>query len=151
MKIRSIVCTLGEQVSTYDGRRSALSSPHLIARAVAPIIRDQTVEVFGAMLLDTRNRPLGWHEASRGTLNASMVHPREVFRPAIHLGACSIVIAHNHPSGDPNPSAQDDSVTRRIIEAGKIIGIPCIDHVIIGEGERYYSYRMMSPALDWEK
>jgi DNA repair protein RadC len=90
-------------------------------------------EVFWVMLLNTRNhlqgRPV---EISRGILDASLVHAREVFRPAIHGSAAAIILAHNHPSGDPSPSREDLAITRKLIQAGHTIGIPVLDHVVLG-------------------
>ncbi len=91
-------------------------------------------EMFFALLLDSKNRLVGEEVVSVGTLTASLVHPREVFRPAIRDCAASIIVAHNHPSGDPSPSAEDLDVTARLKSAGELIGIPVLDHVIIGAG-----------------
>ncbi len=90
--------------------------------------------MFFALLLDSKNRLLRDEVVSIGTLTASLVHPREVFRPAIREAAASIIVAHNHPSGDPSPSAEDMDVTARLRSAGELIGIPVLDHVILGAG-----------------
>ena len=111
-----------------------------IVRLVGPSLRDEPVEVFRVVLLDARNRVLAAPEISRGTLGTSLVHPREVFRPALLARAAGVVAMHNHPSGDPVPSIEDDAVTRRLARAGAVLGIPLLDHVIVGEG-RYDSYR----------
>jgi len=97
-------------------------------------------EVFVALLLSTRNRVLRTETVSEGSLNASIVHPREVFRPAILSAAASIIVAHNHPSGDPSPSDDDLAITRRLVEAGETLGIAVLDHVIVS-GERFYSFK----------
>ncbi len=96
-------------------------------------------EVFYVLTLDTQSRVISCQEVTRGTLNASLVHPREVFRLAIAEGAAGIVVVHNHPSGDPTPSADDRTVTRQLVEAGKLLDIPVYDHVVIGNG-RYVSF-----------
>ena len=88
-------------------------------------------EIFACVILDARNQVLGINTVSLGTLNASLVHCREVFRPAILMGAASIIVAHNHPTGDPTPSRQDLELTRRLRDAGEIIGIEMLDHLII--------------------
>ena len=88
------------------------------------------------MYFDTRNKLIS-EEISVGTLNASLVHPREVFKKAIKENIAQIVIAHNHPSGDPKPSEEDISTTKRLIEAGKLVGISIIDHIIITSGEHF--------------
>ena len=85
------------------------------------------------MILNTRNKIIRIENISVGTLNASLVHPREVFNKAITHAASSVVIAHNHPSGDPEPSEEDLKITRRLIEAGRILGIEVLDHIIIGK------------------
>ena len=94
-------------------------------------IRDNKKEHFVVFYLDTRNQQIKREIISVGTLNASLVHPREVFEPAIRHNAAHIIIAHNHPSGDPEPSQEDLVLTRRLTEAGKILGIELLDHVII--------------------
>lgn len=88
-------------------------------------------ESFYVVTLDTKNQPIGRHEVMRGTLRNCLVHPREVFRPAIADAANCILVVHNHPSGDPTPSEQDISVTERLESAAEIIGIPLIDHIIV--------------------
>lgn len=99
-------------------------------------------EHFVAVLLDNRRRVKGVVTVSIGTLTASLVHPREVFRPAIVAGAAGIVVAHNHPSGDCRPSQEDRAATRRLKEAGDLLGIPLLDHVVIGGGDgAFYSFR----------
>jgi DNA repair protein RadC len=88
------------------------------------------VERFFVILLDARGRAIGRHEVARGTLTACLVHPREVFGPAIRARAASVIVAHNHPSGDPTPSAEDVALTERLASAGDLLGIPLVDHVI---------------------
>ncbi len=94
-------------------------------------IRDSKREHFVAFYLDTQNRLIERQIISIGTLNVSLVHPREVFEPAIKLSAASIIVAHNHPSGDADPSPEDREVTKRLTEAGKILGVDLADHVIV--------------------
>lgn len=96
-------------------------------------------EAFLCLSLDTRHRPLAVDLVSLGSLQSSVVHPREVFRPAVALGAAAIIIAHNHPSGEVHPSAEDEAVTDRLREAGRILGIPLLDHLILGSG-RFYCF-----------
>lgn len=95
-------------------------------------------EHFAVMCLDTKNKVNALNTVSIGTLNSSLVHPREVFKPAILANSAAIILVHNHPSGDPTPSQEDLAVTKRLSEAGQIIGIQVLDHVIIGD-ERYVS------------
>lgn len=96
-------------------------------------------EHFVVLLLDTQNQIIGIHTVTVGTLDASLVHPREVFKPAILANASSVLLAHNHPSGDPTPSAEDRSITRQLRSAGELIGIDVLDHVVVGDGSRYVS------------
>jgi len=102
-------------------------------------------ESLRILLLDTRHGLLEEREISRGSLNESMAHPREIFRPAIARGAYAIAVAHNHPSGDPQPSEADRRLTRRLAEAGNLLQIPLVDHVIVGAKRRdhspYFSFR----------
>lgn len=102
-------------------------------------MRDLPHEEFHVLLLNTQNQVLRDLQITRGTLDASLVHPREVFRPAISEAAASVILVHNHPSGDPSPSAEDRAVTRQLRSAGSVIGIEVLDHVIVGEG-RYVSF-----------
>lgn len=101
--------------------------------------RDLRKEEFWCLLLDTRNRCLREVRVSEGTLTASLVHPREAFHPAVRDSASAVIFAHNHPSGDPSPSREDAELTRRLWEAGKVLGIRVLDHVIVG-GRRHYSF-----------
>ena len=85
------------------------------------------------LLLDGRHRVLGEEIVSLGTLTASLVHPREVFRPAIRASAAALILVHNHPSGDPEPSPEDRTVTERLASAGDLLGVPVLDHVVVAE------------------
>ncbi len=98
-------------------------------------------EVFSALLLDAKNRLVRAVTVSVGTLTASLVHPREVFKAAIRHSAASIILVHNHPSGDPTPSREDIEVTERLVEVGKVLGIELLDHVILGSNGRFESLR----------
>lgn len=107
------------------------TSQDAVARIKHDLSREPT-EVFVALLLDGRHYAIGEYEISRGTLTTSLVHPRETFRIAIKKGAAAIIVAHNHPSGNPYPSQEDKSLTDRLVKTGNLIGIPVIDHIIIG-------------------
>ncbi len=102
---------------------------------------DQDKEHFWVIGLTTRNTVRYLDLVSLGTLSSSLVHPREVFRTAIGRGVASLVLSHNHPSGDPEPSDDDIKLTRRLAEAGRIIGIEILDHVIVGSDERHASLK----------
>lgn len=121
-------------------RQPTLSSPRAVWRHLALELRDRERERFLALCLNTRNELIREHVVSVGSLNASIVHPREVFKPALACAAAGLVIAHNHPSGDPAPSREDREVTRAISEAGRILDIPLHDHVIIGS-DSYFSFK----------
>jgi DNA repair protein RadC len=117
-----------------------VSSPSEAAALVMEEMRHKLREHFRVLLLDTKNKVLGIEEISIGSLNSSLVHPREVFRPAIRKACASVILLHNHPSGDPTPSREDVEVTRRLTAAGKLMGIEVLDHIIIGDG-RFLSLR----------
>ncbi len=121
--------------------RPSMQSPSEAAPILHEYIGDLDREVFVLALLTARNRVLGLHTVSVGCLSASLVHPREVFKPAILASAAGLVIAHNHPSGDPEPSAEDLALTRRLAAAGSLLGIEILDHLVIGEGSRYVSLK----------
>ncbi len=112
---------------------------------LAPVFHDllgsECVEVCGLLCLTTKMQILAYHELSRGTLDRSCVHPREVFKTALLANASGIVLGHNHPSGDPTPSPDDRALTRRLVEAGSIIGVELLDHIIVGHVDRYWSFR----------
>lgn len=111
------------------------------APLVAQYIGDTDREVFAVALLTVRHRVLGLHTVSVGCLTSSLVHPREVFKPAILAGSAALLLAHNHPSGDPEPSAEDIALTRRLIAGGQLLGIEILDHLILGEAGRFVSLR----------
>ena len=103
-------------------------------------IRDNKKEHFVIFFLDTRNQEIKREIISIGSLNASLVHPREVFEPAVRYSAAQIIVAHNHPSGDPEPSEEDLETTKRLVEAGKIMGIEVLDHIIVA-GDKFLSFK----------
>ncbi len=104
-----------------------------VAPAVVSLLREEAVEVFVMLCLSTKHRVLGYYEVSRGTLDATLVHPREVFKVALLANAAAILVAHNHPSGDPSPTADDLAVTRRLVGAGELLGIHLLDHIVVGD------------------
>ena len=116
-----------------EAKKTPISGPADAARLLGPLLRVQTREVFVLLALDTRGRAGEPRLVSMGSLSASIVHPREVFREAIAAEASSIIVAHNHPSGDATPSPEDIAVTRKLVAAGEILGIPVLDHLIFGK------------------
>ena len=117
-----------------------LGSPDAVERHFAARLAPRDRESFHVLLLDGRHRVIAEEEVSVGTLTASLVHPREVFRGAIRASAGALVLVHNHPSGDPSPSGEDRSVTRRLAEAGQLLGIEVLDHVVVARGG-HFSFR----------
>jgi DNA repair protein RadC len=116
-----------------------IAAPADVLRIMGPVLRDLSVEEFHLLALDTRSRVLRDVLVTRGLLDASLVHPREVFRAAIAEAAAGIILVHNHPSGDPTPSAEDRAVTRQLVAAGQLLDLPVYDHVIVA-GDRYVSF-----------
>jgi len=116
-----------------------IRGPADVRRFYAARLRDLAVEEFHALALGSQSQVLGDLLITRGILNSSLVHPREVFRAAIAEAAACIIVVHNHPSGDPTPSADDRAVTRQLVDAGRLLDVPVYDHVIVG-GERYVSF-----------
>ena len=124
---------LGRRLGKIDSfSKISFSSPKTVADYFYRYYRNKSKEEFCVVLLDTKNKPISIESVSVGTLNSSLVHPREVFRQAIKKNANAIILVHNHPSGDPSTSKEDLVVTKRLIETGKIVGIKVLDHVIIG-------------------
>ena len=133
---RKVKVTLVREASTEG---YSIRSGADIARMVRGFIGDDPREVVAAVYLDSKHKPIALHQVSVGTVDASLAAPREVFGPAVALAATAVVIAHNHPSGDPTPSAEDRAVTERMRAAGELLGITLLDHVVIGT-QRYYSF-----------
>jgi DNA repair protein RadC len=127
---------LGRRLRTYKGSGNIyVKTPSDAADIVMEDIRYLKKECMKVILLNIKNMVISIKDVSTGSLNSSIVHPREVFVEAIKSSSASIIVCHNHPSGDPTPSQEDINVTKRIYEAGKIIGIDLIDHIIIGDGK----------------
>ena len=120
--------------------RSTLPNAEAVVRAFRAhfevLDREQVVVVF----LDTKNKPIGFHVASVGTLNAALVHPREIFKAAIVANAASVIVLHNHTSGDPLPSVEDLAITERLAAAGKLLGIALLDSIVVGDNGSFFSF-----------
>lgn len=121
-------------------KKISFGSPKEVADLMMPEMRYLDREHFKILLLTTKNTVICVETISIGSLNASIVHPREVFKSAIKKSAASMILLHNHPSGNPQPSAQDIDVTHRLVEAGKLLGILVLDHLVIGDGN-YWSFK----------
>ena len=115
-----------------------ISSSQDVVELVAPDLNKYDREVFLSLLLNTKNLPIGVEEVSIGCLNSSIIHPRELFKSAVLASASSLILIHNHPSGDPEPSREDLELTKRLVKAGDLMGIKILDHVIIA-GESFIS------------
>ena len=120
----------GSCVSAHN----AIRSPEDIFAIMAQGYENAVVETAQMLALDTKNKIIGVFTISTGSLNSSIIHPRDVFQRAILSNAASVILVHNHPSGDPTPSPEDMELTRRLVEAGKMLDIEVLDHVVIGEG-----------------
>lgn len=125
---------LGKRIRTFKGESYKISSPKDASDLLMEELRYLKQEILVVVYLNTKNIVLGKDVVSKGSLNSSIVHPREVFKDAIKRSAGSIIVAHNHPSGDPTPSKEDINITGRLKECGKLIGIELLDHIIIGDG-----------------
>ncbi|NTV88961.1 MAG: DNA repair protein RadC [Clostridiales bacterium] len=136
------VMELSKRVSSamIIGNRLVISSPAEVSRLLMEDMRYLKKEVFRIILLNTKNHVLKQVDVSVGSLNSSIVHPREVFSEAVKSGCSGIILVHNHPSGDPEPSREDIETTERLVKAGAIMGIKILDHVVIGDG-RYISLK----------
>lgn len=120
--------------------RDSITSPEDGVAILMPRLRYESKEHFLVVLLNSKNKVLDIEQISEGSLNSSVVHPREVFAPAVLHHAAAILTAHNHPSGDPTPSKEDKDLTNTLVQAGKYMGIPVLDHIIIGDA-KYFSFK----------
>ena len=126
---------LGKRLAAFaEESKPVIRGAEDVARMLMPELRDEKQERFKALYLDAKGRVLRTATVFLGTLDGAPVHPREVFRDAVSLACASVIVAHNHPSGDPTPSPEDISITRRLHAAGKVMGIDLLDHVILGDG-----------------
>jgi len=136
LELRAYRERLAESKEPYN---ACFSQPHEVAAVVRSIFHGVDHESFLAIPVDIKNKVLGYVEAARGGVDQCQVAAREVFRAAVFMGATSVILAHNHPSGDPAPSVDDKFLTDRLCEAGKLLGIPVLDHLIVSE-KGYYSF-----------
>lgn len=142
VRLRSLRVTFGRELVREDLADYISSTRFTSPRQVYELfseLRFEAKEHFITLHLDGKNRIVCFDRVSVGSLNQSIVHPREVFRGAILSSAAAIILLHNHPSGDPAPSQEDRSITKRLVEAGNLIGIRILDHVIVGDGQ-YLSF-----------
>ncbi|MFO8059169.1 MAG: DNA repair protein RadC [Bacillota bacterium] len=140
---------LGRRVAAEMPRSSEVNGPQDVARILVEDMRYLDRECFKIVLLNTRNRVLGIEVVSVGGLDSSVVHPREIFKVCVRRSAAAVILAHNHPSGDPTPSREDIEVTERIVSAGTLMGIDVLDHLIIGD-DCYVSLREQGGIWDMQ-
>lgn len=132
---------IGKRINRWSAEEKVkVSSPDILVNLISDEMRFLNKEHFNIAILDTKNQIIAIENISIGTLNASIVHPRDVFYAAINRSANSIILIHNHPSGDPSPSNEDIQITQRLVDAGNLIGIKVLDHIIIGDN-RYLSFK----------
>jgi len=141
-----------EAIVRYRGRKvpteRQISTPQMAVSLARRFVHDEAREHFTALYLDSRHRPIAHSIVSVGTATASLVHPREVFQAAVLTGACALLVLHNHPSGDVSPSSEDRAVTKRLADAGALIGIRLLDSIVWTHGDSSYtSLQELEPSL----
>lgn len=134
-KIYALKEILERLLKADKNERITINKPNDIAKILIPRYRYATQENFIIVLLNTKNEIISINDISTGSLNASIAEPREVFREVLKYPTSAVILAHNHPSGNPNPSVEDIKITKKLINAGKILGIDVLDHIIIGDNE----------------
>lgn len=144
-----ILRVIREREIQYNPRVPNVSTPENAISAAQAVLKDADRECLIVLLLDTRHKLIGCNIASIGTLDSSLAHPREIFKAAILANAKAIVLCHNHPSGEATPSPEDIRLTQKVIDAGHILGLPLLDHVIIGDAGRYTSLRQTNNTIKW--
>ncbi|TVL98071.1 MAG: hypothetical protein CV087_21725 [Candidatus Brocadia sp. WS118] len=127
-------------LSVPVAQKIKVTDPEVVFRRYSPLLAHLNKEIFKILILNSANCLVRDVTVSEGILNSSLVHPREVFHQAILNAAASIILVHNHPSGEPEPSREDKNITTRLVQSGKIMDIPVLDHIIIGDG-KYFSFR----------
>ena len=141
----AVAFELGRRVTKEVLAKLKVDSPDVVCQLMAQDLRALTRESLRVLLLDTKYQLLRTEEISLGSLNESIAHPREIFRPALVHSAYAIILVHNHPSGDPTPSKADRALTRRIVEVGSLLAVELLDHIIIGnfqtEQPSYFSFK----------
>ena len=145
-RVREFVCTYrtlrDDQGQAVRLPSEALSDPRTAAATLAPLLANETVEVFAVACLSTRHQLLAWYVLSRGTRSSTSISLPDVFVPAcLTPGTTALLVVHNHPSGDPTPSPDDARLTLRLAQAADILDMPLLDHLIVGDAGRYFSFR----------
>lgn len=146
MRLREVHAVYRPVAGAPAGPRPQIHSGRDVATVVAPLLAGSLVERFGVLTLDAKHRVIGWDVVSVGTLDGTMVHPRDVFRVAVQQNAAAVIVTHNHPSGDPTFSPDDNAITQRLQSAGELMGISVLDHVVVGDEGRYASFKEQAVA-----
>jgi DNA repair protein RadC len=141
MRLRELQVSYRNVEGVPRGPRPQVSNARDAAAIIAPLLLGKVVEHFGVLSLDTKRRVIGWDVVSVGTLDAALVHPREVFLTAVLHHASAVVVAHNHPSGDPTPSPEDIDTAHRLKACGELLGIDVLDALVIGDDGQFTSLR----------
>ncbi len=142
MYVRELVVSYRRRSGVEARAPSRLvATPREAAEVLASILGNEAVEVFGILCLNTRHQLIAYHQISCGVLDQTLASPREIFQVALLANASGIVLGHNHPSGDPSPSGDDLALTERLVQAGKVMGISVLDHIIVGHDGRYASLK----------
>ena len=141
MYVRELVATYRIRPGWVTRHSLAVDAPRAAAAIFSQILGEEAVEVFGVLCLNTKHRVLAYHEVHRGGVSGVVVHARDVFKAALLANAAAVVVGHNHPSGDPDPSSDDREVTRRLSCAGTAIDLAVLDHIIVGHGGRFFSFK----------
>jgi DNA repair protein RadC len=142
MYIREMRVSYGRRLPVERQTLNIKNAREIVA-VMAPVLEKEVVEVCYVLCLTTKTGLIRYHQLSRGGVSTTLVHPREVYQAALMANAACIVLIHNHPSGDPAPSPDDLAVTQRVRDAGEVIGIELLDHVIVARGGRYVSIKEM--------
>lgn len=142
MIVRELVVSYRPHASSASINETPMRTPRDIVPVVSALLSHEPQEVFGVLLLDSRHRVIAYRELHRGTINSTLVRPAEVFQQALLVNAAAMIVCHNHPSGDPSPSPDDNALTRRLAAAAVLMEVPLLDHVIIGADDaHFYSYK----------
>ena len=147
MRLRELRVSYAPLDGVPRGPRPRLNTARDAASLIRPLIEHEAVEVMGLLLLNTKHEPIAWHVLSRGCLDSTLAHPREVIKVACLGNAAAVIVAHNHPSGDPTPSPADLALTQRLNAALSLVGIDLLDAIVIGDEGRYCSLRRESGVL----
>ena len=142
MYVRELVVSYRRRsgVTALDESRS-VRTPREAAVVFTSILGEEAVEVFGILCLTTSRQLIAYHQISRGGIDQTVARPREIFQAALLAHATGIVLGHNHPSGDPQPSGDDRVLTERLVNAGKMMGVEILDHIIVGHDGKYFSFK----------